>query len=281
MAYFNFNGKLFTASTPVIGADSRGLRYGDGLFETFKCVKGELILFDEHLARLWNGLNLLKFDIPRLFSPDKLQQEIGLLLKKNNQDNARIRLSVFRGDGGLYDHKNSLHYVIQSWPLAQSGIVLNENGLQLGIYRDAKKTIDAFSNCKHNNFLPYVMAALYAKDVKLNDALVLNQHNRICDTTIANVFLIKNNQLYTPALSEGCIAGIMRRTIIQALSEKQITVKEEPVTEESLLDADEVFVTNSISNMRWVKAIEKKNYASQRTIEIYQLLSQTIPNLFC
>ena len=281
MAHFNFNGKLYVADTPVIGADSRGLRYGDGLFETFKCVNGELILFDEHLARLWNGLNLLQFAIPKFFTPDKLQREISSLLAKNNHRNARIRLSVVRGDGGLYDYKDSMQYIIQSWPLSENVAALNDNGLQLGIYREAKKPIDAFSNCKHNNFLPYFMAALYARQMKLNDALVINHHGRICDTTIANVFYIKQEQLFTPPLSEGCIAGVMRKTIIQTLLLNNLPVNEEPLTEDLLREADEVFITNSISKMRWVKSIENKSYTRHRTTEIHRVLSETIPALFC
>lgn len=281
MTYFNFNGKLFSVSTPVIGPDNRGFRYGDGIFETCKAVNGEIILVDEHLARLWNGLTLFRFDIPKLFSPDKLQQEIALLLQKNKHLTARIRLTVFRGDGGLYDHKNALQYIIQSWPLAQSFGNLNENGLELGIYQGARKSIDSFSNCKHNNFLPYVMAAMFAKENKLNDAIVLNQHGRICDTSIANVFMLKDNVWLTPALTEGCIAGIMRRTIIHALLENQIAIKEVSITEEALQQADEVFITNSISNMRWVKAIGNQTYPSQQTVEIHRLLSKTIPLVFC
>lgn len=281
MSFFNFNGKLYAGSTPVVGPDNRGLRYGDGIFETFKSVGGEFIMIDEHLARLWNGLALLQFNIPKFFSPDKLQQEIVFLLQKNNHSTARIRIGVFRGDGGLYDHKNLLQYTIQSWPIVQYTNALNENGLELGIYRDGKKIIDAFSNCKHNNFLPYVMAALYAKESRLNDAIVLNQHHRICDTTVANIFIIKNNVLYTPALNEGCVAGIMRKTILNTLSEKQLAIKEEAITEETLLEADEVFITNSMSNIRWVKAIGNKTYANKQTADMHAMLSQTIPQQFC
>lgn len=281
MAYFNFNGKLYADATPVIGPDSRGLRYGDGLFETFKSQNGELILFDDHLARLWKGLGLLQFEIPKFFTPDKLQEEISFLLIKNNHSTARIRLSVFRGDGGLYDHKNSLQYTIQSWPLQASTGLLNTNGLQLGIYRDAKKSLDSFSNCKHNNFLPYVMAALFAKQMKLNDALVLNQHGRICDSTIANVFVVKNEIITTPPLHEGCIAGIMRKTVIQTLEENENKVREDLITEETLMDADEVFLTNSISNLRWVAGIDDKTYTHRHISDIHHLLTKKIPGIFC
>src|SRR5436190_21848126 len=109
MNYFNFNGKIFKEGSPVIGPDNRGLRYGDGLFETMKMINGQLILADEHFARLWKGLKLLHFDIPKHFTVEILQQEIISTAKKNGHDSlARIRLQIIRGDGGLFDAKNHL-----------------------------------------------------------------------------------------------------------------------------------------------------------------------------
>ena len=59
------------------------------------------------------------------------------------------------------------------------------------------------------------MAAIWAKENKLNDALILNQHDRICDSTIANVFWVKDNKIFTPPLNEGCVAGVMRKKILE------------------------------------------------------------------
>jgi branched-chain amino acid aminotransferase len=68
---------------------------------------------------------------------------------------------------------------------------LNENGLQCILFKDALKSVDAYSNLKHNNYLPYLMGALQAKKMKCNDAIIFNANLNICDSTIANVFLIK------------------------------------------------------------------------------------------
>ncbi|HMJ48677.1 MAG TPA: aminotransferase class IV, partial [Ferruginibacter sp.] len=205
MNWFNHNGKMLRDNTPVIGVNNRGLRYGDGLFETMKSIKGRLILTDEHFARLWKGMKMLRFSLTSHFTPDNLQLEVEELLKKNGHDAmARIRITVFRGDGGLYDatdHKP--HYIIQSLALPAGTGEWNSNGLVLGIYHDAKKSCDAFSNLKHNNFLPYAMAALFAKEQKWNDAVVLNNYGRTCDTSMANIFLVKDELVLTPSLDEG------------------------------------------------------------------------------
>lgn len=281
MSYFNYNGKICKEGTPVLGPDNRGLRYGDGLFETLKFQGGHLVLVDEHFARLWKGMQLLQFEIPKLLTPDLLQHQLMALLSKNGHTNARIRITVVRGDGGLYDAKNTPMYMIQTWPLATGTGSWNENGLQAGIYYGAKKMADDFAGCKHNNYLPYFMGALFAKANKYNDAIILNNNGRICDSTIANIFIIKNGVLATPSIDEGCVAGVIRKTILHALPHLDIAVDETAITTDMLLDADEVFLTNSIYNIRWIAGIDNKNYSCSLTREIFNLLQKTNPAVFC
>ena len=278
MGYFIYNGKLCKEATAIVGANNRGLRYGDGLFETVKMQNGKLILEDAHFARLWKGMTVLGFEMPKHFTPEKLSEEILILAEKNgHKKNARVRLQVLRGDGGLYDAVNHLpNYIIQTWELAENNGELNSNGLELGIYREVKKSCDILSNLKHNNYLPYAMAALYAKKEKWNDAILLNSFERICDSTIANVFIIKNEEVFTPALSEGCVAGVMREHFIATLKTTAWKVNEAMITIDDVLNADEIFLTNSNYNMRWVKSIGGAVYKNEVLQKIYSLVAPTI-----
>ena len=277
MEYFIFNGKLQKPESGIIGANSRGLRFGDGLFETIKSINGQLEFIDEHFARLWKGMQVLQFAIPKQFTPDILEQEIQTLLKKNGHGKmARVRLTVFRGNGGLYDttdHKPN--YLLQSWALPDETGSWNSNGLVLGVYTDIKKSCDILSNLKHNNFLPYALAALQAKKEKWNDAVLLNTWGRLCDTSIANIFLIKDEVIYTPALAEGCIAGVMRRNLVEKLTVGGYKLVEDKLSVDELLYADEVFLTNSIYNMRWVQSVGDKKYSNAQTQKIYAAFFST------
>ena len=278
MNYFNYNGKFLKEGTTRIGADSRALRYGDGLFETMKIKNGKIELVDEHFARLWKGMQVLQFDVPKHFSPEKLEEQIIALAKKNtHQSGARVRLSIIRGDGGLFDAKNHTpHFIIQTWPLPEGNGEWNSNGLVAGIYSEVKKSCDILSNLKHNNYLPYVLAALQAKKEKWNDAILLNAAGNICDSTIANIFLVKNEIIYTPALSEGCVAGVMRQALLQFLKANNYQMEERAVTEVELFAADEVFFTNSMYNIRWVQSIADVDYANNFTQKIYAAFVPTI-----
>ncbi len=279
MGYLNYNGKILQDETLIAGADCRGLRYGDGVFETMKMLNGEIILSDEHLARLWKGMQVLQFDIPKLFTPEKLISEIDkLVLKNGHQQNARVRLQIIRGNGGLYDPQNHLpNYIIQSWVLADNNGQFNANGLTTGIFKDAKKSCDILSNIKHNNYLPYILAALQAKKEKWNDAFILNTYGRICDSTIANIFIIKNDIVSTPSLQEGCVAGIIRKELIRVIPKLLgCNIIEKEVTIDELMEADEVFLTNSMYNIRWVKQAGDRNYTNILTRKIFDVFSPTI-----
>lgn len=278
MAWFNYNGKIYKDDATIIGADNRGLRFGDGLFETMKMKNELLILDNEHFARLWKGMAVLQFAIPKHFTPEKLQEEILQVAKKNQHEKAaRIRVTVFRGNGGLYDATDNFpHYIIQTWLLPERNGELNSNGLDIGIYHDAKKSCDILSNLKTNNYLPYVMAALEAKKQKWNDAIVLNSFGRVCDSTIANIFFVKDEVVYTPALSEGCVAGVFRKFVLGQLPAAGFACVEKEITIEDVLHADEVFLTNSVYNIRWVKSIADKNFGNAVVQKIYTLIPSTI-----
>jgi len=271
--YFNYNGRFFADDQNVLSKGDRSYRYGDGLFETMKLINGNILLRDYHFERLFSGLDILKIKIPVQFAKQKVEKEIKELCKKNEcERSARIRLSVSRGNGGLYDCDNKFSYLIECWPLEQKD--LNENGLVIDIFRDARKSIDIFSNLKSANYLPYVMAAIWAKENKLNDALILNQHDRVCDSTIANVFWVKDNKVFTPPLNEGCVAGVMRKKILElAMHKSDHLMQEHILTKEILLQADEVFLTNAITGIRWVKECQNKVYKNTISSKIFTKLN--------
>jgi branched-chain amino acid aminotransferase len=275
MNFVSFNGKLIPASEPVFPAANRSYRYGDGLFETVKVRDGKLLLEAFHFERLFDGLSLLDYNIPKHFTTSQIGQEILDLCQKNGcEKSARVRLSVSRGEGGLYDDTGSFHYLVECWPLVNMVDKLNDEGLIIDVFPDSRKACDKFSHLKSANFLPYVMAARFARQQKLDDALVLNQHGRIADATIANLFIIKNHTLVTPPLSEGGVDGVMRKWL--KVKGSRFRIEEAPLSIEDLETADELFLTNAIAGIRWVKQFRDKTYSNRQTVEIYKALIQTI-----
>lgn len=274
--YIIHNNKFFKDDIPTINVASRGLRYGDGFFETMKAEKGIIQLKQLHFQRIVKSIELLGFEFSRLINLDTIELKINqLLIKNHNLLNARIRLMIFRRKGGLYDGVSNIpDYTIETFPLEEI-VEFNSNGLTLDIFSRALKSCDDFSNIKSNNFLPYVMGAKFATDNQLNDAIILNSHKRICDTTIANIFTIKDGVLSTPSLQEGCIAGVMRQKILNMLKDRYKII-EGTLTTQDIENADEVFLTNAIKGIRWVKSIGDNTYINKTTKEIYRYIQKTI-----
>lgn len=275
MEFINVNGKVLEAEKAFIKIDNHSFRYGDGLFETMKVINNKILLADFHFDRLFHGFSILKYPIPAFFTKENLGKEILDLCKKNHCENmARVRLSISGGSGGLYDGDEKIQYTIECWQLPISITGWNENGLVVDIYPGIKKSCDALSNLKSASHLPYVMAARYAKENKLNDCLLMNTHERICDSSIANIFWIKENDIFTPPLSEGCIAGVVRRFLIEKLPALGYHIQETTCTIKNLEEADEIFLTNAIRGIKWVASFGNRNYKSTIAKEIYSRLEE-------
>ncbi len=264
--YVLYNGKMVRDGNAVVSINNRSFRYGDGFFETVKVVLGEIRLKDLHFNRLFHTLSMLHFDRPKYLEPAWLEEQILELLKKNGHTAlARVRITVYRGDHGLYDEPdNTPHVLIQTWELNAGYLEINENGLVIDVFKDARKIIDAYSHLKTNNYQPYVLGALWAKQNRLNDAVILNSAGRVAESTIANIFLVDNDVVRTPALTEGCIGGVARRYLIDQLKADNIYVEEAAIGVEALSNASEIFLTNAISGIRWVKSVGDSHYSLKK-----------------
>jgi branched-chain amino acid aminotransferase len=268
--YFLHNNKMMASGKAILTADNRSFRFGDGFFETMRLTDGEIALSHYHFERLFSSLQALQFDVPPHFTAAYFLEQIKTLAAKNNhQKSARVRLTFFRSDGGLYDAADNLpNYIIQTWPL-KTEARLNDKGLKSGIYTKARKTCDDFSHIKTNNFLPYIMGALWATQNKLDEAVILNNYNRVADATIANIFLVKDGKIQTPALSEGCIGGVMRRYLIDCIKKEGLPFEETSITADALAEANEFFITNAVRGINWVAQCGKHNYSNRLAAYLY------------
>lgn len=269
-----YDGQILRSDKLLISPNNRSYRYGDGCFETIKVLNGKIMLADYHFERLFSSLETLRFKKPGYQSAGWLEKQILSVVEKNGHTKrARVRVTVTRGDGGIYDEQNHYPYfLIQSWPLQPATQELNENGLVIDIYKDARKTADLFSSIKSNNYLPYLMGALWAKEHHLNDAILLNPDNRVADATIANVFIVKDGSIKTPALTEGPVNGVMRRHLLHLLRKENIPVEEGTITVDELLEASELFLTNAIHGIKWVKQLGNSHYINATSIRLYKML---------
>jgi branched-subunit amino acid aminotransferase/4-amino-4-deoxychorismate lyase len=260
-----FNDEFFSADQPVIKASNRGFKFGDGLFESMRMCNGKLQFAIQHADRLRAGMKALKMEGYTLFDEYFLRQKTTELLKKNKlKGNVRFRLTIYREGEGLYTPQgNKAGYLLECMPLEQSNYELNQKGLIIDVFDEIAKPINKLSNFKTNNALVYVMAGLYQKQQRIDEALILNQNGFLCESTTANVFVVYQKVIYTPALSEGCVAGVMRTVILQLAKTYNFPLVEAQINPEILNEAEEVFITNASGGIKWVMGYGRKRYFNE------------------
>jgi branched-chain amino acid aminotransferase len=270
-----YNGEMISKDQPVLVAENRSFKYGDGVFETMKWNAGQVVLGNYHFDRLFTSLKLLQVN-SQFISTDLLMKAIAdlcILNKCTNQ--ARVRLAVYR------DEANSAAYLIEAKHLDGNIAEWNEKGLTIDVHPYVRKACDAFANLKTANYLPYVMAELYREEKNLGECLVLNAFNNICDGSKSNIFILLGNEIYTPALYQGCINGVLRRFIIDELKKYNYTIKQTIVSVDLLQQADEVFLTNAVRGVKWVGAFREKSYINIETRKIFDIIRKTISADIC
>lgn len=237
---------------------NRAFRYGDGLFETMLSNRSGILNFREHLHRLCAGLKTLKIQLEQ----DALLERLVPLLRQvlaqpGNWHYCRLRLQVVRNGQGAYlpqQHDGLLfldaHFLDQSPRFTEAPE-------KLCLFREIPLTYSPLSGVKSCNALPYILAARHAEQEGFHDALLFcGEH--ISESSRANLFIRKNGFLLTPPLKDACLPGIMRQEILQAAAQLKIQALEQSLKKEDLLNAEEVFLTNSIRGMIPVSQIEEK-----------------------
>ncbi len=275
--YICLNGDFIKSDLPVLDNENRAFHYGDALFETIHANGTRPQFLELHINRLTHGMKLLKMNIPDIFKPEYFEKVIVNILNRNRQlQGARIRLTVFRNSGGLYTpSSNDISYMMESCPLENDKYILNQKGYAIDTYQDIHKPANLLSNLKTTNSLIFVLAGIFRQEKGLDDCLILNEKQRVIESISSNIFIVKESRVLTPGLNEGCLAGIMRHTIINILKALGYSVVDNcSLTVQDLLAADEIFLTNAITGIRWVMAFRQKRYYNDTSGFLIQKLNE-------
>ena len=256
----NFNGELLFKENIKLTTDNRGFKYGDGIFETIKVVHKKVIFWEDHYFRLMASMRMLRMKIPMEFTLEFLEKEIlKTVAVLENGANFRVRLNVFRKDGGLYTPKtNNIDFIIE----------VNVNSYQtketysLDVYKDFYNYSGLLSTIKTNNRMLNTLASIFASENDLDNAILLNEKKGVIEATNGNIFIVKGNTIKTPALTEGCIKGITRGKIIEIITKNvDFEVEETSISPFEIQKADEVFITNAITGIQIVTNYRKKVFS--------------------
>jgi len=265
----NFNGIITPSENLTLGYQNRAFKYGDAIFDTLKYDDGYVPFLEDHYFRLMSSLRMLRMKIPMNFTLNYYQEEILKTIKANELGNARIRVTVYRKDGGLYKPEdNNINFLIEVSKL----ILKSQDVYKMELFKDFPVQNGLLSTIKSNNRIINVLASVYAKEFDFQNCILINDNKNIVEAINANIFIIKGIDIYTPALEEGCIDGIIRKKIIELIEgQKSYRIHQTTISPFELLKCDEIFVTNSIFNVQSVTQYKNKKYGNKQTLKLIEL----------
>ncbi len=256
----NYNGDLLSIENLNISLNNRGFKYGDSIFETIKIQNNKVIFWEDHYFRLMSSMRMLRMKIPLQFTLEFLEQEIIRTVKANDlEKGARVRLNVFRKDGGFYTPlSNSINYTIEVAAIKTA----TKNKYSIDVFKDFYNFSGLLSTVKTNNRMVNTLASIYAKENDLDNCVLVNERKGVVEVANGNIFILKGNTIKTPAIEEGCIKGIVRKKIIDIISKnEEYTIEETSISPFEIQKAEEVFITNAIIGVQPVTNYKKKTFS--------------------
>jgi branched-chain amino acid aminotransferase len=270
------NSKLVDSHHANLSIFDRGFLYGDGVFESLRTYFGKPFLLEEHLKRLFKSAAELKFNVrsfPRLAGGSRTQlykyrigtifnikKNIYKLLKANCLKEAYLKIILTRGEAKR--HGLSIKNAAGKPTL----IIIAEKIVPAAKPRCAKIiTLAArrgtLAKIKSLNYLESILAKSRAETAGADEAVFIDEQSYVLEGTVSNIFIIKNNVLFTPPLSLPILPGVTRQLIINLARRLKIKTWEKKIKLKDLLAADGCFLTNSGDGILPVIKINRKKLA--------------------
>lgn len=269
-------GKIVPRQEAKVSVFDSSVQGGDAVWEGLRLYNGRIFCLSLHLQRLYESAKALAFS----HIPDTayIKTAIAQTLKANNMtDGVHIRLTLTRGEkitSGMDPRLNqsgSCLIVLAEW---KPPVYNNDRGISLvtaQIRRNSPQTLD--SKIHHNNLLNNILAKIEANHAGADDALMLDLYGFVAETNATNVFMVKNNTLYTP-LPHACLPGITRSVVLQMAKDLQIPTQERNLSVSELYNADQVFTTGTMGELTPVVSIDGRNIENLHNSSLLETLQQ-------
>ncbi|MBZ0165441.1 MAG: aminotransferase class IV [Candidatus Omnitrophica bacterium] len=258
----HFNGVWLEANATLLAALTPGVVRGRGVFETIAVVEGQMCFWPEHEERFRRGLHA--YGLTCRHGRGALRNLLQETIQRNGLRDGRLRLA-------RYVDQLEKVLVIVGLP----GKPRTEKGRGLAVQVSAhRRNKTRTAHLKSIEYQPFYAAHRDALAQGYHEALLLSPDRAIVEGSTTNVFVVKDRVLYTPAVSAGCLNGIVRQQVIKLAKEQGISVRRGAYPLQRLFQADEVFLTNSLIGLQPVVSIDQKSVSRQR------LVTQDLKNAF-
>lgn len=267
------NGRFVDIRDAKISVFDRGFLYGDAVFETMRSYAGIVFRLDEHLARIFRSFGIMKLRPP--YDRRRIKESIYGTIESNRLKSASVRLTVTRGEGSFAIGRrdpSAPNVVISARDFEGCPARMYGRGISAKIVKARQNERAPLSSVKSANFLNHILARLDAEKGGCDEAILMNTRGLVAEAATSNIFLVKGNGIFTPSLESGALAGITRGVVIEMARGLGLRVVEGKVSPGRLIDAGEVFLTNSLVEILPVTSIDSRKIGRGKPGEITKLL---------
>lgn len=239
---------------------NRAFQYNDGFFETIIIQNRKLKFWRDHQERIQEAAKALRLQLPKeLLAPDFEEELLRLADRNNAATYGRLKLKIWRSGAGIYTPEtNAVDWLATVQPTMPPAA----KPIAVGICQNVHTVFSPLSYFKGPNALLYILAGTEKKELQQDDMLLLSQQHFISELISSNIFWIRNKTLFTPALTTGCVNGILRRNILWLCASQNIKVNEGHFQVEQLYKADVVFSAN-VTGIKTISHLQNKQLDSQ------------------
>lgn len=231
--------------------------YGYGIFETIKFVDDKLFFFEEHMERLYNGCQLIDLKInTQLLALHSVRATCQELIELNQIQAGAVRISYVKNH-----HDCLLLIVIKDQIYSPSRY---EKGFHLSYAKIKRNPYSPLTKVKSNNYLENILARRRVLEQGYDEALFLNVYDEICEGSISNIFFVKDEIIFTPAIECGVLPGIIRKQVLELIRDLGLRVQVGRYEREFAVTVDEIFITNSLMDIMPVTRLEDRKLDLQR-----------------
>lgn len=252
------NGKFLSPHEAKVSVLSPGLLYGWGLFETMCSRNNRIVYLDAHLKRIKDSSKLLHINFT--YPKGKLKKAIKEVVKINRLKNAYVRLTIWKNP----DNKTDVSIIVKKYKSLPDKKYNQGFSCMVSSLRQNENSF--LPQLKSTNYLFYKLAYLEAENKGFDEAIILNNSGYLTEGSRTNLFMVKNKELFTPALECGCLDGITRKVILRSAKKNNIKVHEGYFNLQNLYGADEAFLTNSLLGIMPVKSVENLRIGKAKDI---------------
>ena len=253
------NNKIVPAENPCIHYNDRGFTLGHGLFETILVKKGALPALDYHWQRLKTSAPIIGITLP--FTRQGLESMLTELIINNHlQDKiagARVTITHGESERGLLPLKAPQpNFLISVFECANPV----DRPYSACIVNTRKNEHTAAAAIKSISYLDNILAKQEAMSRGYDEAILLNTASNLADGSISNIYIVKNEQIFTPPVTDGALPGVVRSILLTEFNHL-FPIIEKTILPVELLGADEVFLTNALMGVKSVGKVDNKEFS--------------------